>query len=650
MWAMIVKEFRQVRRDRRTLAMMIVLPVILLIVFGYAASFDVSKIPTVAAGPQAAALVHSLGKPFDLVATAPGEGRAWAQTQLRNNTKGADVAVITGSGPTQVLIDGSQLFSARTALGALAAVQEKALAERASGNAVQRPRVTVLYNPELKTSYIMIPGLCGVILVFIGTIITSLGVVRERQTGTLEQLAVMPLRPRDVFLGKITPYFVVACLDLAIVLAIGVAVFGVPFRGSYAVFGLGALLFLFVTLGLGVLISSVSENQGQAIQLSVMVMLPQVLLSGLIFPLSSIAIGVRWISYILPLTYFNEISRGVMLRAEPIGPLWQPFVFLALLGLIVFTLASLRFRSFLAPAVPRHGRGHPQALPPPAGAQAGVEAATGAAGPAGTEAATGRAGPAGLAAPTGPAWPSQARRCGERTMTAPSPGQAGPAATATQDWWGTEEACVRYGDKLALDHVTFRAMPGRVSAVVGGDGAGRTTLLRCLAGALAVTSGRVRLPPPLRIGYLSAGSGTYPDLSVDENLAFRATAYRVPANVARERGAEFLERAGLSGARDRLAGRLSGGMRQKLGVIASMLHQPDLLVLDEPTTGVDPVSRADLWWLIAQAAANGAAVVFATSYLDEAERALDVLALGRWRSSPPGPQRRSSRRCPARCG
>jgi ABC-2 type transport system ATP-binding protein len=213
-------------------------------------------------------------------------------------------------------------------------------------------------------------------------------------------------------------------------------------------------------------------------------------------------------------------------------------------------------------------------------------------------------------------------------MTAPSPGfEAGSDTAATQDWWGTEEACFRYGDKLALDHVTFRAVPGRVSAVVGGDGAGRTTLLRCLAGALAVSSGRVRLPPPLRIGYLSAGSGTYPDLSVDENLAFRATAYQLPAAVARERSAALLERAGLSGARDRLVGRLSGGMRQKLGVIAAMLHQPDLLVLDEPTTGVDPVSRADLWWLIAQAAANGAAVVFATSYLDEAERAVSVLAL-----------------------
>jgi ABC-2 type transport system ATP-binding protein len=196
-----------------------------------------------------------------------------------------------------------------------------------------------------------------------------------------------------------------------------------------------------------------------------------------------------------------------------------------------------------------------------------------------------------------------------------------------QEWWGTDGACVRYGDRLALDQVTFHAVPGRVSAVVGGDGAGRTTLLRCLAGALAVSSGRVRLPPPQRIGYLPAGSGIYPDLSVDENLAFRATAYRLPPGVARERSGELLERAGLAAVHGRLAGQLSGGMRQKLGVIAAMLHRPDLLVLDEPTTGVDPVSRADLWWLIARAAAGGAAVVLATSYLDEAERAIDVLAL-----------------------
>ncbi len=357
MWAMIVKEFRQLRRDRRTLAMMIVMPVLLLVVLGYAASFDVSSIPVAVAGPQSAALARALpavscgsGCAFSLASSDPAASRSWAQDQLRDGN--AAVAIVTGGQAPTVLIDGSQIFTAQATLAALAKLHVAA-----PGSALSRPRVTILYNPKLKTSDVMIPGLAGVVLVFIGTIITSLGVVRERQSGTLEQLAVMPLRPRDVFLGKIVPYFAVAIVDLAIVLAVGIVVFGVPFRGSPLVFALGAVLFVFVTLGLGVLISTVSQNQGQAIQLAMMTtMLPQVLLSGLVFPLSSIAAGVRWIAYLLPLTYFNEIARGVMLRAEPIGPLWQPFVLLAVLGLVIVTLAILRFRSYLAPAPPARRR------------------------------------------------------------------------------------------------------------------------------------------------------------------------------------------------------------------------------------------------------------------------------------------------------
>jgi ABC-2 type transport system permease protein len=363
MWAMIVKEFRQVRRDRRTLAMMIVMPVLLLVVLGYAASFDVKTISVAASGPQAELLAHRLPSPFDVKTTAPGQGASWARNELRDGK--AEVAVVTGGARPQVLIDGSQLFSAKAALAALAGLQRQGLA-LGQAPILLPPKVTVLYNPGLKTSAIMIPGLCGVVLVFVGTIITSLGVVRERQSGTLEQLAVMPLKPRDVFLGKIVPYFLVAAVDLAIVLTVGIAVFGVPFRGNLAVFGLGALLFLFVTLGIGVLISSVSQNQGQAIQLAVMTLLPQVLLSGLIFPLASIAAGVRWIAYFLPLTYFNEISRGVMLRAEPISALWQPFIFLALLGAIVVTGATLRFRSYLAPAAHERGRRRSSVEPSPA--------------------------------------------------------------------------------------------------------------------------------------------------------------------------------------------------------------------------------------------------------------------------------------------
>jgi ABC-2 type transport system permease protein len=358
MRAMIVKEFRQLRRDRRTLAMMIVLPILLLVILGYAASFDVSVVPTVVAGPDAGTVAQALPKTFELVATYPagGAATAWARDELRDGH--AAVAIVTGTAPGPlVLIDGSQLFAAQKALQELGAGQPTATATTASiadpanlaGASVQ-----ILYNPQLKTSDIMIPGLAGVILVFVGTVITSLGVVRERQAGTLEQLAVMPLRPADVFLGKIVPYFAVAVVDLVVVVvAVGVAVFGVPFRGSVAVFGLGALLFVFVTLGLGVLISSVSQTQGQAIQLAVMTLLPQVLLSGLIFPLASIVAGVRWIAYLLPLTYFTEISRGVMLRAEPIGSLWPPFVYLALLGVAVTGLATWRFRAFLAPGAAR---------------------------------------------------------------------------------------------------------------------------------------------------------------------------------------------------------------------------------------------------------------------------------------------------------
>lgn len=193
--------------------------------------------------------------------------------------------------------------------------------------------------------------------------------------------------------------------------------------------------------------------------------------------------------------------------------------------------------------------------------------------------------------------------------------------------WGASRLSLSYGSRLALDQVSVAIPAGEVTAVVGGDGAGKTSLLRCLAGALRPTAGTVHVPGKARIGYLSAGSGTYPDLTVAENLAFRAGAYGVPAGALAARAGELLDRAGLTGARDRLAGQLSGGMRQKLGVIAALLPGPELLILDEPSTGVDPVSRSGLWWLIASAAAAGTAVILSTTYLDDAQRASSVLVL-----------------------
>jgi ABC-2 type transport system permease protein len=338
---MVAKEFRELRRDRRTVAMMIVLPVLLLVVFGYAANFTVHSIPAYAAGPGAGRAAALLPAPvFHVTEVDPAGTAATAQERLRD---GKDVvAVVTGGASPVVLMDGTQLFSVATA--------ERALAVQAQKAGLPAPQVQILYNPDLSTSWVMVPGLAGLILVFIGTLITSLGVVRERQSGTLEQLAVMPFRAWDVIAGKIAPYFILAAIDLVLIVSIGMGVFHVPFAGSVAVFALGAALFLLVTLGMGVLVSTLSQNQGQAIQLAFMVVLPQVLLSGLIFPISAMAAGVRWISYLLPLTYFIEISRGVMLKAAPISALWEPLGLLALLAVVVLGLAIVRFRRDLAPA------------------------------------------------------------------------------------------------------------------------------------------------------------------------------------------------------------------------------------------------------------------------------------------------------------
>jgi len=340
MLAMVMKEFRELRRDRRTVAMLVALPVMLLVVFGYAANFSVHDIPTVVVGPGAGQAAAAVAEPvFHVTEVDPAGDEASAEALLRG---GKDVvAVVTGGGPPAVLLDGTQLFSTQTALAALS---------RQSSSASARAQVRVLYNPDLNTSWVMVPGLAGLILVFIGTLITSLGVVRERQSGTLEQLAVMPLRAWDVIAGKIAPYLILAAVDLVLIVAIGMGVFHVPFVGNVAVFAVGAALFLLVTLGMGVLVSTVSQNQGQAIQLAFMIVLPQVLLSGLIFPVSAMAAGVRWISYVLPLTYFIEVSRGVMLKDTPIGALWEPIGLLAVLAVAVLGLAVTRFRADLAPS------------------------------------------------------------------------------------------------------------------------------------------------------------------------------------------------------------------------------------------------------------------------------------------------------------
>lgn len=193
-----------------------------------------------------------------------------------------------------------------------------------------------------------------------------------------------------------------------------------------------------------------------------------------------------------------------------------------------------------------------------------------------------------------------------------------------------DNATVRLGGQTALEDFTGTFSPGTVTALVGGDGAGKSTLLRLLAGRLKLHNGTSEGLTVDRhdIGYQPASSGMWRNLSVAENLEFVASCYGMNAAQTRARGDELLARAGLDKVTGRLAGQLSGGMRQKLGVILAILHRPSLVLLDEPTTGVDPISRAELWSLIGGAAAEGATVVFATTYLDEAERASQLYLLG----------------------
>ena len=192
--------------------------------------------------------------------------------------------------------------------------------------------------------------------------------------------------------------------------------------------------------------------------------------------------------------------------------------------------------------------------------------------------------------------------------------------------WGLHDVTVAFDGIVALDGVALDVEGGSILAVIGPDGAGKTTLARAQVGLLRVDGGRVVAPPRARIGYKPEASGAWSDLTVAENLAFVATTHHL-GDEADARIAMLLDVTGLADARHRLAANLSGGMHQKLAVAMAMVARPQLLVLDEPTTGLDPISRVDVWRLLARAAQEGAAIVVTTTYLDEAQRADDVVVL-----------------------
>lgn len=392
MRALFIKEFQELKRDRRTLAMIIMLPLLLLLVFGYAANFSVDHINVKVIGPQASSTVSYLkslpgADKFNFVAdTSAPATPAQAQKLLRSPS--GDVVVIpkakagTLSQRVDVYLNGAKLFTAQSAKADLvqmqandmraqlkqlssAATQAQQSAQGLRTNPTQAAQaakeqsqklqalakqaqetntnwIKVEFNPDLKTSWVMIPGLIGLVMAVIGTLITSIGMVREREAGTLEQLAVMPIKARSIIAGKISPYFMLAIVDMSAVALAGVYLFDIPFNGQLWLFALAGVLFLGVVLGLGVLISTVSQTTAQAVQMAIMTIIPQTLLSGLVFPLESMAAWVRCIGYLLPLTWFVQVSRGVMLNGSNAAQLWLPLSIMALQCVLLFGAATAR--------------------------------------------------------------------------------------------------------------------------------------------------------------------------------------------------------------------------------------------------------------------------------------------------------------------
>jgi len=369
--AVLIKEFIQIRRDPRTLAMVLLLPAVQLLLFGYAINTTVEHLPTIvldqADDRLSRELIQALNNSgiFDVVATARDAGA------LRQaiDSGAARVGVIippdfaraqAASRPAavQVLIDGSDPTTAQSALYALVAVGQMRAIQALSARLAQlglggemplEVQPLVLYNPQMQSIDFMIPGLIGLVLQNITLILTAFAIVRERERGTLEQLIVTPLRSWELMLGKLLPYAILSFCNVLVALAVGAWWFGVEIAGSVPLLLLLLSgIFLISSLGLGLLISTVSETQGQAIQLAMFVLLPAILLSGFMFSRDAMPLPLHDLGYAIPLTYFLKIIRGIMLKGVGLDLLWWDLVPMALLGAVVFVLAALRFRKQLA--------------------------------------------------------------------------------------------------------------------------------------------------------------------------------------------------------------------------------------------------------------------------------------------------------------
>jgi ABC-2 type transport system permease protein len=262
----------------------------------------------------------------------------------------------------QVLVDGSNptvgRFAAVAASGAVDLQSLKVMQERLArlrslrGGEIplpaMQPEPRLYYNPQMKSPLFMVPGVAAMLLLLVTTIATAMGLARERELGTLEQVMVTPVRPGELILGKLAPFIAIGLLDVLATLTVGAWVFDVPIRGSLWLLALGTLLYLFSTVGLGLLISTVSRSQQQAFMGGFFTMMPAMLLSGVMTPVENMPSWLQPLAWINPVKYYVEVLRGILLKAADIRDLWLPLAALFVFGSVILTLAVARFRKRLA--------------------------------------------------------------------------------------------------------------------------------------------------------------------------------------------------------------------------------------------------------------------------------------------------------------
>jgi ABC-2 type transport system permease protein len=361
--AVVRKELQQLRRDPMTLGMLFGVPVMQLLLFGYAIQTDVRNLPTVVYDEAPTQHSRSLVEALEATDNFRVVARVGSRDELRRWMDRGDAragVVIPPDftrrlkrgepAPLQVLIDAADPLASQAAIGTVGAVaQERMLRESAlAGHApVLDVRVRPLYNPGLRSAVNIVPGIIGVLLSITMMLITALAVVRERERGTMEQLIVTPVTRTELMLGKVLPYVGIGYFQITAVLLLGRFIFDVPLRGDVLLFYVISLAFIVASLGLGLLISTVATTQRQAMMMGYFLMLPTILLSGFLFPREAMPAIAQWLGWLLPLTFYLEVLRGIILRGVGLEALWQETAILSAFAVALIAVSVARFRKKL---------------------------------------------------------------------------------------------------------------------------------------------------------------------------------------------------------------------------------------------------------------------------------------------------------------